>query len=71
MRDISSKLGLSPEEVLAVGDGANDVEMLQQSGMGVALHAKQAVQDHVTAKINHGDLTALLYLQGYKKTDFY
>ena len=71
MRDISSKLGLSPEEVLAVGDGANDVEMLQQAGMGVALHAKQAVQDQVNAKINHGDLTALLYLQGYKKSDFY
>ena len=45
--------------------------MLQQAGMGVALHAKQAVQDQVNAKINHGDLTALLYLQGYKKSDFY
>lgn len=54
----------------AVGDGANDVAMLQAAGLGVAFHAKPMVQDMVRVKINHGDLTALLYAQGYRKTEF-
>jgi phosphoserine phosphatase len=54
----------------AVGDGANDVAMLQAAGLGVAFHAKPMVQDMVRVKINHGDLTALLYAQGYRKAEF-
>lgn len=54
----------------AVGDGANDVAMLQAAGLGVAFRAKPMVQDMVRVKINHGDLTALLYAQGYRKADF-
>jgi phosphoserine phosphatase len=57
-------------DVLAVGDGANDIPMLLEAGMGVALHAKPKVQELAPYVINHGDLTALLYLQGYAKADF-
>ena len=59
-----------PDDVIAVGDGANDIPMLQAAGMGVALHAKPKVQEQARYVINHGDLTALLYLQGYAKADF-
>jgi phosphoserine phosphatase len=62
--------GLTPADAIAVGDGANDIPMLQAAGMGVALHAKPKVQEAVSLCINHGDLTALLYLQGYKKAEF-
>lgn len=62
--------GLTPADAIAVGDGANDIPMLQAAGMGVALHAKPKVQETVPLRINHGDLTALLYLQGYKKAEF-
>ncbi len=62
--------GLTAGDAIAVGDGANDIPMLQAAGMGVALHAKPKVQKAVPLRINHGDLTALLYLQGFKKTEF-
>lgn len=62
--------GLTAADAIAVGDGANDIPMLQAAGMGVALHAKPKVQKAVPLCINHGDLTALLYLQGYKKAEF-
>jgi phosphoserine phosphatase len=62
--------GLTPADAIAVGDGANDIPMLQAAGMGVALHAKPKVQEAVSLSINHGDLTALLYLQGYSCKDF-
>ena len=62
--------GLTPDDVLAVGDGANDLGMLQLAGTGVALHAKPAVAAQAKLRINHGDLTALLYLQGYRATEF-
>jgi len=61
---------VSHEDVLAVGDGANDIPMLLAAGMGVALHAKPLVQEQARYVINHGDLTALLYLQGYRKEEF-
>jgi phosphoserine phosphatase len=70
LTDISGKLGISPEDAIAVGDGANDLGMLHLAGSGVALHAKPAVAAEAKMKINHGDLTALLYVQGYRKTDF-
>ena len=57
-------------EAMTVGDGANDLPMLKAAGLGVAFHAKPAVAAAVSAHIVHGDLTALLYLQGYRRSDF-
>ncbi|TCL73772.1 phosphoserine phosphatase SerB [Rhizobium sp. BK251] len=70
LNDISRRLGISVEEAIAVGDGANDLGMLHLAGSGVALHAKPAVAAEAKMRVNHGDLTALLYIQGYRKTDF-
>jgi phosphoserine phosphatase len=58
------------EDAVTVGDGANDIPMLKEAGLGVAFHAKPAVAAEVAARIDHGDLTALLYLQGYRRSDF-
>ncbi|OCX16629.1 phosphoserine phosphatase SerB [Mesorhizobium hungaricum] len=68
--DIAARLGLTPADAVAVGDGANDLDMIQLSGMGVALHAKPSVAAQARVRIDHGDLTALLYLQGYRQEDF-
>lgn len=62
--------GLYPDQALAVGDGANDLAMIAAAGMGVAYHAKPVVAGAARARIDHGDLTALLYLQGYHGGDF-
>jgi phosphoserine phosphatase len=70
LEEISARLGISEAEVLAVGDGANDLGMLTRAGMGVALHAKPSVQAQCDLRVNHGDLTALLYLQGYARSEF-
>src|SRR5690606_5564503 len=70
LREITTRLGLTPEDAIAVGDGANDLGMLQLAGTGVALHAKPAVAAQVDVRVNHGDLTALLYLQGYAVEEF-
>ncbi|MFY0693241.1 MAG: phosphoserine phosphatase SerB [Paracoccaceae bacterium] len=70
LEQITQARGLSEEDVLAVGDGANDLGMLLRAGTGVALHAKPVVQQQVSIRINHGDLTALLYLQGYHADEF-
>ena len=70
LKEISARLGISEQDVLAVGDGANDLGMLDLAGMGVALHAKPAVAAQSDMRINHGDLTALLYLQGYACDEF-
>jgi phosphoserine phosphatase len=67
---LSSVHGLTVTDAIAVGDGANDIPMLQAAGMGVALHAKPKVQEAAPYCVNHGDLTALLYLQGYKLEEF-
>ena len=64
------RLGLSPAETLAVGDGANDLAMLAEAGLGVAFRAKPAVAAAARMRVDHGDLTALLYAQGYAVTDF-
>jgi phosphoserine phosphatase len=63
--------GLEPAETLAVGDGANDLAMLAEAGLGIAFHAKPAVAAAAHARIDHGDLTALLYAQGYKAEDIH
>ncbi|HWD13045.1 phosphoserine phosphatase SerB [Pseudochrobactrum sp. sp1633] len=68
--DICSKLGITAQDAMAVGDGANDLPMIKHAGSGVALHAKPAVAAQARIRIDHGDLTALLYIQGYRKTDF-
>ena len=70
MREIAARFGLSPADAIAVGDGANDLAMLSEAGLGVALHAKPHVQESSLIRINHGDLTGLLYLQGYKRSQF-
>jgi phosphoserine phosphatase len=62
--------GLGLGDALCVGDGANDLPMLQAAGLGVAFRAKPIVAAQVPARIRNGDLTALLYLQGYRRTDF-
>lgn len=70
LHEITAELGLVPADVIAVGDGANDLGMLGLAGTGVALHAKPSVQAECEVRVNHGDLTALLYLQGYADSDF-
>ena len=70
LNTITARLGLAPADVLAVGDGANDLGMLGLAGAGVALHAKPAVAAQCDMRINHGDLTALLFLQGYTQAQF-
>ena len=67
---IAARLGVTPADALAVGDGANDLAMIGLAGMGVALHAKPTVAAQARFRVDHGDLTALLYLQGYSSADF-
>jgi phosphoserine phosphatase len=68
--EISARRGLTPADAIAVGDGANDLDMIHLAGTGVALHAKPVVAAQAEVRIDHGDLTALLYLQGYRQEDF-
>jgi len=70
LHEISARLGLTRSDVIAVGDGANDLGMLGIAGAGVALHAKPSVAAQCDIRINHGDLTALLYIQGYSVDEF-
>lgn len=70
LHEITARLGLTAADVIAVGDGANDLGMLGVAGAGVALHAKPVVAAQCDIRINHGDLTALLYLQGYSAKEF-
>jgi phosphoserine phosphatase len=67
--ELRSRLGLAPDETLAVGDGANDLAMLGEAGLGVAFRAKPAVAAAAHARIEHADLTALLYCQGYRESE--
>ena len=68
--EICARLGLTPAYAIAVGDGANDLDMIKLAGTGVALHAKPAVAAEAKARIDHADLSALLYLQGYRRDEF-
>jgi phosphoserine phosphatase len=67
---LRQRLHLSFEDTLAVGDGANDLPMVQAAGLGVAYHGKPALREAAAACIDHGDLTALLYAQGYRREEF-
>ena len=64
---LAGEFGLALDETLAVGDGANDLPMLMAAGLGIAFHAKPAVAAAARARIDHADLTALLYAQGYRE----
>ncbi len=66
---LAAELGLGIEETMAVGDGANDLPMLREAGLGVAFHAKPAVAAASRWRIDHADLTALLYAQGYREAE--
>jgi phosphoserine phosphatase len=68
--EIAMRLGITAGDAIAVGDGANDLDMLALAGSGVALHAKPAVAEQARIRIDHGDLTALLYIQGYSDMEF-
>src|SRR5712672_4853840 len=68
--ELLESFDLDDIDTLAVGDGANDFDMIQAAGLGVAYHAKPAVADAAAARIDYGDLTALLYAQGYRRDEF-
>jgi phosphoserine phosphatase len=70
LEEITAAMGITADEVIAVGDGANDLAMLRRAGTGVALHAKPAVAAQCRVRINHADLSALLFLQGYARAEF-
>jgi len=70
LNEIIQRLNLTAQDVMAVGDGANDLGMLHLAGSGVALHAKPMVAAECDLRLNHADLTGLLYLQGYKQSEF-
>jgi phosphoserine phosphatase len=67
---IAARLGIAPADAIAVGDGANDLAMIEAAGLGVAYRAKPALEARAKAVIRHGDLTALLHLQGYAENEF-
>ena len=68
--ELTESFDLDDIDTLVVGDGANDLGMIQNAGLGVAYHAKPAVAAAAAARIDHGDLTALLYAQGYRREEF-
>ncbi len=68
--ELRGKAGLAAQETLAVGDGANDLAMLGEAGLGIAFRAKPAVAAAAHARIDHADLTALLYAQGFRAEEF-
>ena len=70
LQEETSALGLTPADALAVGDGANDLAMIEAAGLGVAYRAKPIVAAQAHAKVDHADLTALLYFQGYTAAEF-
>ena len=67
---LRARLRLRPQGTLAVGDGANDIPMIEAAGLGVAFHGKPVLREAAGARIDHGDLTALLYAQGYRREAF-
>jgi phosphoserine phosphatase len=70
LRELREKLRLGPHEVVAVGDGANDLPMLGEAGLGVAYYAKPKVAAAAHARVEKGDLTALLFAMGVRREEF-
>jgi len=70
LKRLATERGLGLAEAVTVGDGANDLPMLLAAGLGVAFRAKPSVQAQARARVNHGDLTALLFAQGFRRADF-
>ena len=70
LREEAAKLGIEPAAAIAIGDGANDLAMIEEAGLGVAYRAKPVVAAQADCRIDHADLTALLYFQGYAAEDF-
>ncbi len=70
LREEAAALGVTPAEALAIGDGANDLAMIEAAGLGVAYRAKPVVAEKAHARVDHADLTALLYFQGYRADEF-
>jgi phosphoserine phosphatase len=68
---LARELGIPPEATLAVGDGANDLPMLNAAGLGIAFHAKPAVAATARFRLDHADLTGLLYAQGYRREEIF
>ena len=68
--ELRQEMGIGKDETMAIGDGANDMDMIAEAGLGVAYHAKPKVAAAAAARIDHADLTALLYAQGYRKDEF-
>jgi phosphoserine phosphatase len=68
--DLAARQGIGLEETMAIGDGANDLAMLGAAGLGIAYHAKPAVAAAAHARIDYNDLSALLYVQGYRREEF-
>jgi len=71
LKQYSDELGISPQEAIALGDGANDLPMLENAGLGIGYHPKPLLQESLLNCILHGDLSAALYAQGYKEEDFF
>jgi phosphoserine phosphatase len=70
LREESARLGVEPSAAIAIGDGANDLAMIEEAGLGVAYRAKPVVAAQADCRIDHADLTALLYFQGYAAEEF-
>ncbi|MFN4311908.1 MAG: phosphoserine phosphatase SerB [Ferrovibrio sp.] len=71
LQRVAREKGIGVEDCIAVGDGANDLAMLDAAGLGIAFHAKPKVQEAAKFNIRHGDLTALLYAQGYRRDEIF
>ncbi len=70
LNECATRLGLTMAQCLAVGDGANDLDMIRAAGLGIAFHAKPTVAVEARARVDYGDLTSLLYFQGYKQDEW-
>jgi len=70
LQEEAARLAIPLDETLAIGDGANDLAMIEKAGLGVAYRAKPIVAAQADAKVDHADLTALLYFQGYRADQF-
>jgi phosphoserine phosphatase len=70
LHELRARLGVAKHDTLVTGDGANDLAMILEAGLGVAFHAKPKVAEAAATRIDHADLTALLYAQGYRRNEF-